>query len=121
MEGEKHLKIGRRGEKVAVDFIKKKGYKIVAKNEEDKYGEIDIIALKSKKLVFIEVRSKTGKDYGLPEETIGYYKKKKLINNAKRYVNKNKVKIPYQIDVIGIVFNKNGEVIRKKHYKNITI
>jgi putative endonuclease len=121
MRGGKHLKVGKRGEKLAVESIKKNGYKIVEKNAEDKYGEIDIIALKDKKLIFIEVRSKTGEDYGLPEETIGYKKKKRLINNAKRYVNKNKIKTPYQIDVIGIVFNKNGEVIHKKHYKNITI
>ncbi len=121
MKEKKHLRVGEKGEKEAVKLIKKKGYKILAKNEEDKYGEIDIIALKNKKLIFIEVRSKMGRDYGLPEETVGYQKRKKLINNAERYINNNKINIPYRIDVIGIVFSKSGKVIHKKHYKNITL
>ncbi|MGM0439388.1 MAG: YraN family protein [Patescibacteria group bacterium] len=116
-----HLKIGELGEEKAVEMLTEKGYKIVERNNQNKYGEIDIVAFKDEKLVFVEVRSKTGTDFGLPEETVNYRKKKKLIKNAKRYINYKNINEPYRIDVIGIIFNKNKEVERIKHYKNITL
>ena len=117
----RHLKIGGLGEDLAVEMLKDKGYKIIERNVESKFGEIDIVAAKKGEVVFVEVRSKTGKDFGLPEETIDFYKKKKLIENAKRYINYRGVDNPYRIDVIGIVFSKNKEVLRSRHYKNITL
>ncbi len=117
----KHLKIGELGEQKAVELIKEKGYKVLERNVENKYGEIDIVARDKKEMVFVEVRSKTGTNFGLPEETIKHRKKKKLIRNAKRYINYKKINRSYRIDVIGVVFNKNKEVERIKHYKNITL
>ncbi len=116
-----HLKIGELGEDLAVEVLKDKDYKIMERNAENKFGEIDIVAAKDNVVVFVEVRSKIGKDFGLPEETIGFHKKRKLIKNAKRYIKLNNIENPYRIDVIGIVFSKNREVLRKKHYKNITL
>jgi putative endonuclease len=116
-----HLKIGELGEKKAAEMLKEKGYQIVDRNKENKYGEIDIIAKDKDELVFLEVRSKTGVDFGLPEETVGYRKKKKLIRNAKAYLKYKKTDISYRIDVIGIIFTKDKEVKRVKHYKNITL
>ena len=114
-------KIGELGEEKAVELLMDEGYKIIERNNQNKYGEIDIVALEKDKIVFVEVRSKTGMDFGLPEETINYRKRKKMIKNAKRYINYKDLDNRYRLDVIGVVFNKKKEVERIKHYKNITI
>lgn len=116
-----HLKLGELGEEKAADMLAGKGYKILERNNQNKYGEIDIVALKDDELVFVEVRSKTGTNFGLPEETVKHRKKKKLIRNAKRYISYKSIDKPYRIDVIGVVFNKSKKVERIKHYKNITL
>ncbi len=114
-------KIGKLGEDKAVEMLKRKKYKILERNEENKYGELDIIALDGEEMVFVEVRSKTGVDFGLPEETVKYKKKRRLIRNAKRYIKYQNINTSYRIDVIGIIFNKKKNVKRIKHYKNITL
>ena len=115
------LQVGRLGEERAVKLLKDKGYSILERNVEDKYGEIDIIAMDKGEMVFVEVRSKTGTNFGLPEATVNYRKKKKLIRNSKRYVSYNDIKRSYRIDVIGVVLNSQKKCKRIKHYENITL
>ena len=121
MTKKKNIKTGQRGEDIAAEMLKEKNYKIIERNPTTKYGEIDIVAAKKGEVVFVEVRTKKGVAFGLPEETVGFYKKKKLVKNAKRYINYKEIDNPYRIDVIGIVLLKDGSVLRKKHYKNITL
>ncbi len=116
-----HIKIGQFGEQKAVEMLKGKGYRILKRNERNKYGEIDIIAMDGKVMVFVEVRTKTGTDFGSPEESINYRKKKRLIRNAKGYVKYNGVKNQYRIDAVCIVLDENMEILRIRHYKNITL
>ncbi len=118
---EERIKIGKKGESEAVKYLKNNGYEIIDRNFQKRYGEIDIVAQKNKELVFVEVRSKTGFEFGLPEETVGKEKKRRLMKNVKYYLKYNDFGLPYRIDVIGIVFNKNKEVERLKHYKNVTL
>ena len=73
----KRREIGILGEKLARDFLKKKGYRILETNFRCQYGEIDIIARKKDYLVFIEVRTKTSNDFGTPEESITHVKERK--------------------------------------------
>ncbi len=117
----KNIEVGKRGEEIAKDLLVSKGYEILEKNPKNKYGEIDIVARNNREFIFVEVRTKTGKMFGSPEETIKYRKKRKLINNAKSYINLNGIKNPYRIDAICIVLNRNKEVERATHYENITL
>lgn len=116
-----HLKIGELGEDKAAQMLTNKGYKIIERNNENKYGEIDIVAMDGREIVFVEVRSKTGTNFGLPEETVNYRKKRKLIRNAKRYIKYKNIDNSYRIDVVGIVFDDNKKMKRIRHYKNITL
>lgn len=117
----RNLKIGELGEEKAVELLKNKSFKILDRNVETKYGEIDIVARDNETIVFVEVRSRSGLHFGLPEKTIKKRKKRKLIENAKRYINYKNIKNPYRIDVVGVVFNKSKKVNRIKHYRNITL
>jgi putative endonuclease len=83
-------KIGEKKEKIAEEFLKNKGYKIVKRNFTTKYGEIDIIAKKENTIVFVEVRSKSYDTFGTPEETINKSKQRKIIKTAQYFLDTNK-------------------------------
>jgi len=109
--------LGQKGEDIAVNFLKKRGYKIVDRNWSNQYGEIDIIAENKNNLVFIEVKSKN-KNQILPETKIDFLKKKKLIKMIKFYLTKNNfLERNFQIDIVVVEFDK-GSVFDIRHYQN---
>lgn len=105
--------IGDRGEKLAGEYLKKKGYKLRQQNYRCRYGEIDIIAEKKKVLVFIEVRTKTGTAFGTPEESVTAVKKEKLIASAMDYLSSHD-NLPQQwrIDFVAVELDKEGKASR---------
>lgn len=110
---------GRIGEHIAKEYLGRKGYKIIEQNYKTKYAEIDLVAQKEGALVFVEVRTKTGEQFGTPEETINYKKKMKLTRNAKAFVAKKKFIGLYRIDAVCIVLGENKQAKRVTHYENI--
>jgi putative endonuclease len=115
----KNLEVGKRGEDLAEEYLKKEGYCVLAKNYKNKYGEIDIIINKGKELIFVEVRSKTEEKFGSPEETVKKKKKEKLEKNALAYTAFHNYNGAYRIDLICVVFSAKGNVLRITHHKNI--
>lgn len=82
-------KLGDLGEEYAAQFLKRNGYRILTRRYRCRYGEIDIIAREKNVLVFVEVRSKSDTNHGLPYETINYAKRKHIervaVEFQKRY------------------------------------
>ncbi len=115
---------GRLGEQIAVEYLKKKGYSIVKSNYRTRFGELDIIASIGNLLVFVEVKLKTGVDFGTPEEMINPRKLRQIQNTAEMFLLQDralKVKFKqYRIDSICIVLNQDTGVEQIKHYENIT-
>lgn len=105
------------GENFAVEVLKKKGYEILERNFSNKFGEIDIIARSKSVLVFVEVKTKIGIDFGLPEEMVGKGKLHKIRNMAMIYTSGQEV--PCRIDVIAVVLGLNNQVVRLTHYENV--
>ena len=112
--------IGEKGEKIAEDYLKHTGHKIICKNFYTKRGEIDIIARKSNCLIFIEVKTRTNYKYGTPAMAINYYKKKNLKNAIKIFLYLNNI-VNYCIrfDVIEVFLKKDKYKIN--HIKNIML
>jgi putative endonuclease len=117
----KKAELGRMGEKIAENYLKKNGYQIIEKNFKTKYIEIDIVAKKDNIFVFIEVRSKSNDNFGNPEETVNEIKKQKLKNSAFSYVIFKKYHGLYKIELISIILDKDkkDEAMKLKHYKDI--
>ncbi|MDQ7055766.1 MAG: YraN family protein [Persephonella sp.] len=86
----KSSQIGKLAEEKAAEFLKNRGYQIVERNFRTKSGEIDIVACKDKTLVFVEVRFRSSKDFGLPEETLNRKKIQKIVNTAYRFISMKK-------------------------------
>lgn len=99
------------GEKIAANFLKKRGYRIRETNFRCRAGEIDIIAEKDGCVVFVEVRTKTNLDFGKPSETITAVKKERLINAALAYIagHENAPEV-WRIDFVGVEIGRQGEV-----------
>ena len=115
-------RIGIDGEKLASNFLIKRGFKIVQKNFVCKLGEIDIIAQKDHKIHFIEVKTRIGLSKGQPYEAVNSNKLHHIKNTIEYYLLKNNIKnSKLSIDVVSIVIDKDNHHERITLYENITL
>lgn len=82
-------KLGQEGEKLATEYLMKKKYRIVATDYACPIGEIDIIAIKRDCLVFVEVKTRSTTEYGLPCEAVTPYKQNKIRKVAEYFMLHN--------------------------------
>lgn len=101
--------LGSEGEDLAVKFLKKKGYKIIARNYKNYIGEIDIIARDGDTIVFIEVKTRTDISFGYPFEAVNKRKRQKLKNLALLYLKRQGKESPVRFDVLSIFCMDNGK------------
>lgn len=113
----KNYATGRNAEALATKALVEKGYEILENNFRNKFGEIDIIAKDKGALVFVEVKAKTGADFGLPEEMINRGKLQRVKNMAVIYLKGQNVQC--RIDVVAVVLSPEGELLRLTHYENV--
>jgi len=99
----KNIYLGKEGEEKAVEFLKKNGYRIIERNFRTKIGEIDIIARRKKEIVFIEVKTRSSDNFGLPEEAVGEKKLKKIEKVALMYLNSRKIDLPFTFEVLSVL------------------
>jgi len=113
------IALGKKGEKTAVSYLKKKGYRIVETNFRCKIGELDIIASLKDTLVFVEVRSRSTKRFGLPQESIGPAKQRKIRTVASYYLQLLGKPVPrVRFDVLALHFSAAGELLSVEHLEN---
>ena len=111
--------IGKYGERLACEFLKKKGYKIIDNNYRTRVGEIDIIARDRESLVFIEVKTRTDIEAGYPEQNITSAKLQNFKAASQIYILDNNITLPFHLDVISVDLSKSRPDI--VHFKNITL
>ena len=120
--------LGNLGETISANYLKNKGYEIVAMNYTNpsgrRLGEIDIIAkdLKKAEFVFVEVKSRAMQKYAhsLPEENVNYQKMRKLEKIAYFYLKiNNLLDRAYRFDVIAVWINTDTRRAKIKHIKAI--
>ncbi len=109
--------IGKGAENTAARFLQEKGYTILEQNFGNKFGEIDIIAQDKDVIVFVEVKSKTGKQFGSPEEMVYPRKLSRIRRMATQYLQGKH--LPCRIDVVAVVLGEGEEVERLTHYENV--
>ncbi len=104
---------GKLGEDTAVDYLEKKGYRILQRNYRFDRGEIDIVAEDQGQLVFIEVKARRSTLYGEPEEAVTEAKCKQLWKVAEGYLHEHNLEDSnYRFDVVAIEYQNNVPVIR---------
>lgn len=80
---------GRRAEELAAEFLKSQGLTILVQNFRCLLGEIDLVARQGKTVVFVEVKSRFSKRYGLPQDMVSITKQKRLTRLAQWYLKKH--------------------------------
>jgi len=99
-----HLKLGARGERIAVRKLRREGYGIVDRNVREKFGEIDIVAREGEDWVFVEVKTLSSSDFIEPEEQIRKDKQRRIAKSAQAYLRRRKCEDdPYRFDVVSVV------------------
>ena len=108
---------GKVGEIIATDYLKQKGYKIIANNHKNKIGEIDIIAKDHDFLVFVEVKTRMSRAFGDPAEAVNTQKQYKIRQVATLYLKQHRMlETNCRFDVISILGTPQDYEIR--HIKN---
>ena len=110
--------LGARGEQEATNYLIKKGYKVPVRNWKIPYGEIDLIAIHQEKLVFVEVKSRFDSPIARKHlfDNISERKKYKLRTLASIFTEnhwKGKDKPRFRIDVIGVLFDRDQDCLKK--------
>jgi len=115
-----NLKIGYLGEKIAQEYLEDRGYFFVEQNYRNKYAEIDLIMKYENKLVFVEVKTRIGEQFGTPEDALNKNKLGRLTRNADIYAIKKGCN-NYRIDAICIVLDSQNQIKRINHYENVNL
>ena len=115
----KNQKIGKWGENKACIYLQKHEYKIIERNfHASNLGEIDIVAKKNNKYIFIEVKTKRNEHFGLPEEELTDGKKEKLEFAILYYLETHSLyDVRWRLDLVAIEVMKNK--IQLRHYKYV--
>ena len=118
-DGGGRIRLGAAGERAARGYLERKGYTILDTNFRCRYGEVDIVAQDGDCLVFLEVRTRRGRSYGSPEESITAKKEQRLIATAETY-RKSKAGLPEQwrIDLVAVDVDWRGDITRIELVEN---
>lgn len=98
-----HNQLGEEGEKIAVNYLKSRGYLIYHTNWRMGHLEVDIIAEDHGELVFVEVKTRSSDKYGDPEYAVEYKKEKDIIRIASVYLENLHLEIPARFDIVSII------------------
>jgi len=109
---EKTKTLGEKGEDIAAAFLKKKGYNILFRNYKCSFGEIDIIAKHKKILSFVEVKTRSTKKYGLPQDAVTSVKQTKISRVALEFIQRYKMENrAARFDVVSVQCFNNGYAV----------
>lgn len=109
---DKRQALGRRGEDLACEVLRKQGCIIAERRFRTRCGELDIVAWDGRVLVFVEVRARSACRFGTPLESITWQKRQRLSTMAAAYVCARRLGgIPCRFDVVSILQGSDGDTV----------
>ena len=104
--------LGKKGEELALRFLKKRGYRIIENNYVCNMGEMDIIAKEKDTLAFIEVKTRTSTTFGPPQLAVNPTKQMQLSKVALYFLKEKGIEeMKARFDVVAILLGPKGEEI----------
>jgi putative endonuclease len=111
------LLLGKEGERLAEQYLRKKGYKLVERNYRCTAGELDLIVLDQRVVVFVEVKTRTGHGFGTPFEAVEIRKQRKIIQAAQFFLAEKRLQQrDARFDVVGVSWGGRDPVV--EHIEN---
>lgn len=124
MKNHSYIEFGSFAEGLAEKFLQDRGYSILGRNYRKPWGEVDIIAQKKGVIIFVEVKAsdKPAPRGFEPEKRVNADKIKRIKRAAQTYIQQNNLdNRSWQIDLVAIELNKEKEVAKITHFKNISV
>lgn len=103
-----HNALGKKGEKLAIDFLVDKGYDILEKNYRYLKSEVDIIAQKDGVVVAVEVKTRSTPEFGNPQDFVKLKQIQSLVKAIHNYIVDKDLDVEVRFDIIAIIKNKSG-------------
>ena len=111
--------LGAIGEEAAVRLLLRSGYKILHRNFRCPLGELDLVAEDRGTLVFIEVKTRTSADFGMPLEAVSPTKQRRLVRLATYYLKgRRMLDRPCRFDAVSVVVSPAGRLQSTELIKN---
>jgi putative endonuclease len=111
--------LGERGEDAAAKYLKRKGYRILARRVDSRLGELDIIAVDGRTVVFVEVKTRTTTDAGHPAEAIDDRKQRRMTQAALAYLKAHRLlDHAARFDVVAITWAEDAGSPTIEHFEN---
>jgi len=110
--------LGNRGERLAASYLRRLGYKIIARGAIGKLGELDLVALDGQTIVFVEVKTRQSADHGHPAQAVDDQKQRRLTRAALGYLRRHGLlEHPARFDVVAITWPDSDQP-QVEHIKN---
>ena len=114
----RYRSLGERGERAAERYLRRKGYKIIARRERGRLGELDLIAVDGRTVVFIEVKTRSSHSAGHPAEAVDAAKQRRLTRLAVTFLKRHGLlNYPARFDVIAVIWPA-GRRPKIEHFPN---
>lgn len=111
--------LGRHGEDLAARYLEKQGYRIIARRERVLRGDLDLIALDDRTVVFVEVRTRSDTQHGHPAETIDGRKQRRIATLANAYIRRRRLEdCRVRIDVVTVTLTGDDGKPEIEHYQD---
>jgi putative endonuclease len=111
--------LGQRGEDAAARYLKRQGFHVLARGLDSRLGELDIIAVDGRTVVFVEVKTRRSNDAGHPTEAIDPRKEQRMTQAAIGYLKANRLlNYAARFDVVAIIWPEDARRPTIEHYKN---
>ena len=115
----KKIELGKKGEEIAADFLEDAGYQILKRNYMIGHSDIDILVKNNEFLVFVEVRTKSKNDRGMPEDTLTKKKLRRMKNTAELYIAFNHYEGLARLDAVCIILDDSDSIKHLEHYVGV--
>jgi putative endonuclease len=106
-----HNDLGKKGEELAIEYLRLKEYEILERNYRYQKAEVDIIAKRENKLIAVEVKTRSTPEFGDPQDFVKPKQIQQLVKAVNHYVEESGLEVEVRFDIIAIVKNKSGQKI----------
>jgi putative endonuclease len=111
--------LGQRGEAAAARYLRRRGYKILARGDRSGPGELDLVALDDKTIVFVEVKTRQSDVAGHPSDAVDDIKQRRLTRLAVTFLKRHGLlECPARFDVVAITWPAKKWLPKIEHVKN---
>jgi putative endonuclease len=111
------ISLGRRGERAAEKYLRRSGYRIVARNFRAAGAEIDLVAMDGETLVFVEVKTRRSRDAGAPEEAVDERKQAQIRRAAEMFATRYRAEdVTMRFDIVAV--DASSKRLKVEHLRN---